>query len=37
MQAERRKLSRHSPEAKAIDYMLVRWELFVSFFDDDRI
>ena len=28
MQAERRKLSRHSPVAKVMDYMLRRWELF---------
>ena len=37
MQAERRKLSRHSPVAKAIDYMLRRWELFARFLDDGRI
>ena len=30
MQAERRKLSRHSPVAKAMDYMLRRWDLFAS-------
>ena len=33
MQAERRKLSRHSPVAKAMDYMLRRWDLL----DDGRI
>ena len=37
MQAERRKLSRHSPVAKAMDYMLKRWGLFVHFLDDGRI
>ena len=28
MQAERKKLSRHSPVAKAMDYMLRRWDPF---------
>ena len=37
MQAERRKLSRHSPVAKAMDYMLRRWELFARFLGDGRI
>ena len=37
MEAERRKLSRHSPVAKAMDYMLRRWELFARFLDDGRI
>ena len=37
MQAERRKLSRHSPVAKAMDYMLRRWDLFARFLDDGRI
>ena len=37
MQAERRKLSRHSPVAKAMDYMLRRWNLFARFLDDGRI
>ena len=37
MQAERRKLSRHFPVAKAMDYMLRRWELFARFLDDGRI
>ena len=37
IQAERRKLSRHSPVAKAMDYMLRRWELFARFLDDGRI
>ena len=37
MQAERRKLSRHSPVAKAMEYMLRRWDLFARFLDDGRI
>ena len=37
MQAERVKLSRHSPVAKAMDYMLRRWEIFAGFLDDGRI
>ena len=37
MQAERRKLSRHSPVAKAMDYTLRRWNLFARFLDDGRI
>ena len=37
MQAERRKLSRHSPVARAMDYMLRRWNLFARFLDDGRI
>ena len=37
MQAERGKLSRHFPVAKAMDYMLKRWELFARFVDDGRI
>ena len=37
MQAERRKLTRHSPVAKAMDYMLRRWDLFARFLDDGRI
>ena len=37
MQAERRKLSRHSPVAKAMDHMLRRWDLFARFLDDGRI
>ena len=31
------KLSKHSPVAKAMDYMLRRWELFARFLDDGRI
>ncbi len=37
MQAERVKLSKHSPLAKAMDYMLRRWEIFAGFLDDGRI
>ena len=37
MQAERKKLSRHSPVAKAMDYMLRRWDRFARFLDDGRI
>ena len=37
MQTERAKLSRHSPVAKAMDYMLKRWELFARFLEDGRI
>ena len=37
METERRKLSKHAPVAKAMDYMLRRWELFARFLDDGRI
>ncbi len=37
MQAERARLSRHSSVAKAMDYMLRRWEMFARFLDDGRI
>ena len=37
MRAARSKLSRHSDIAKAIDYMLKRWETFTRFLDDGRI
>ena len=37
MQAERKKLSRHSPVAKAMDYMLRRWDRFARFLDNGRI
>ncbi|MGV0912673.1 IS66 family transposase, partial [Martelella sp. FOR1707] len=37
LQAERAKLSRSSPVAEAIDYMLKRWVGFTSFLDDGRI
>jgi transposase len=37
MKAERAKLSRHSDVAKAMDYMLKRWNAFTRFLDDGRI
>jgi transposase len=37
MSEERRKLSRHSEVAGAIDYMLKRWASFTRFLDDGRI
>ena len=37
MRAERAKLSRHAAVAKAMDYMLTRWEAFTRFLDDGRI
>jgi transposase len=37
MRAERAKLSRHTTVAKAMDYMLTRWEAFTRFLDDGRI
>lgn len=37
MRAERAKLSRHAEPAKAIDYMLKRWDAFTRFLDDGRI
>ncbi len=37
LQTERAKLSRSSPFAEAIDYMLKRWDSFTSFLDDGRI
>src|SRR5690606_9761553 len=37
LQSERAKLSRSSPVAEAIDYMLKRWDGFTSFLDDGRI
>ena len=37
MEAERRKLSKHAPVAKAMDYMLKRWAPFARFLDDGRI
>ena len=37
MRAERAKLSRHAPVAKAMDYMLKRWDRFARFLDDGRI
>jgi transposase len=37
MMAERAKLSRHSDVAKAMHYMLKRWDAFARFLDDGRI
>ena len=37
MQTERAGLSRHSPVAWAMDYMLKRWDGFARFLDDGRI
>jgi len=37
MRAERAPLSRHAPVAKAMDYMLKRWDGFARFLDDGRI
>jgi len=37
LQTERLKLSRSSPVAEAIDYMLKRWDGFTSFLEDGRI
>ena len=37
MREERAKLSRHSDLAKAMDYMLNRWDGFARFLDDGRI
>ncbi|MBB6262652.1 hypothetical protein FHS77_003234 [Paenochrobactrum gallinarii] len=37
LQSERSKLSRSSPVAEPIDYMLRRWNGFITFLDDGRI
>ena len=37
MRTERAKLSRHNDIAKAMDYMLKRWDAFTRFLDDGRI
>jgi transposase len=37
MRAERAKLSRHVAVAKAIDYMLTRWQAFTRFLHDGRV
>jgi transposase len=37
MRAERQRLSRHAPVAKAMDYMLKRWPGFTQFLEDGRI
>jgi transposase len=37
VRGERARLSRHADVAKAMDYMLKRWESFTRFLDDGRI
>jgi transposase len=37
MRTERARLSRHNPVAKAMDYMLRRWESFTVFLRDGRV
>ena len=37
MRSERRALSRHADAAKAMDYMLKRWDAFTRFLYDGRI
>lgn len=37
MRSERRALSRHADAAKAMDYMLKRWDAFTRFLQDGRI
>ncbi len=37
MREERARLSRHAPVAKAMDYMLKRWDGFTRFLDDGRV
>lgn len=37
MQTERARLSRHNDAAKAMDYMLKRWDAFTRFLDDGHI
>jgi transposase len=37
LRTERAKLSRHAAIAKAIDYMLTRWQAFTRFLEDGRI
>jgi len=37
MRSERARLSRHAPVAKAMDYMLKRWEGFTRFLGDGRV
>ena len=37
MRAERARLSRHAPVAKAMDYMIKRWGGFTAFLDDGRV
>ncbi len=37
LRAERARLSRHAPVAKAMEYMLKRWSGFTRFLDDGRV
>ena len=37
MRAQHARLSRHDPVAKALNYMLARWEAFTRFLGDGRI
>ncbi len=37
LRAERARLSRHAPVAKAMDYLLKRWDGFIRFLEDGRI
>jgi transposase len=37
IRSERARLSRHAPVAKAMDYMLKRWDAFAAFLEDGRI
>ena len=37
IRSERARLSRHAPVAKAMDYMLKRWNAFAAFLADGRI
>jgi hypothetical protein len=37
MRAERARLSRHAPVAKAMDYLLKRWPGFTRFLEDGRV
>ena len=37
MRAERERMSRHAPVAKAMDYLLTRWDAFTRFLADGRI
>ncbi len=37
MRDERARLSRQAPVAKAMDYMLERWDGFTRFLDDGRV
>jgi hypothetical protein len=37
MRTEYTKLSRHNDVAKAMNYMLTRWDSFTRFLDDGRI